>query len=332
MTAEPGERPGGIWGMGVEFTLQERSALYGLLADSSGDIILKTDRRGFVLAGSPALERLGLTLSAMLIGPHLRDLFRPDFRDLIEDEHRAAIAGRCSGAWLELPAGPDGGKPQWYETQVSSISDRSGRIYGALVLMRCIARRKSLEDRLFAAEYTDPLTRLTNRIAFVTMLDHLVARPHPAALALFDIDHFMTLNMRFGQSAGDDLLRDFAELLRAVTRSEDIISRVGGERFGVIMPGLEPEAAAAVCRPIVDVLGDAEGAAQGGDLAISTSVGIAGIAESTDSTVRNAELALFMAKAKGRSRIETSADRAGFRLPQRLDPTVGSALACLAFR
>lgn len=332
MTAEPGARPGGERGMRAEFTLQERSALYGLLADTSGDIILKTDLRGFVLAASPAIERLGLTLSALLIGPHLRDLFHPDHGALIEGELRAAIAGRGSGGWLELAAGPDSRKPQWFEVQVSPIDDHTGRTYGALVVMRCVSRRKRLEDRLFAAEYTDPLTRLTNRIAFVTMLDHLVASPHPAALALFDIDHFMTLNMRFGQSAGDDLLRDFAGLLRAVTRSEDIISRVGGERFGLIMPGLTPDEAEAVCRPIVEVIGEAGRAAPDGDLAISTSVGIAGIAHSTDSTVKNAELALFMAKAKGRSRIETSSDRTTFRPLSRPDPTAGSVLACLALR
>ena len=112
--------------------------------------------------------------------------------------------------------------------------------------------------------------------------------------------------MRFGQSAGDDLLRAFAGLLQAMTRSEDIISRVGGERFGVIMPGLTPESAAAACMPIVETLAEAGGAALGGKFAISTSVGIARIARSTDGTVRHAELALFMAKAKGRSRIETS--------------------------
>ena len=295
--------------MRIEFTLHERSALYGLLADHSSDIILKTDRRGFVLAASPALERLGLALPALLIGPHLRDLVHPGYCSLIEAEHRAAIAGTGSGAWLELPAGPGGHSEQWFETQLRPMADIRGRIYGALVVMRCIARRKSLEERLFAAEFTDPLTRLTNRTAFVTMLDHLVARPHgAAALALFDIDRFMTLNMRFGQNAGDDLLRAFAGLLRALTRSEDIISRVGGERFAVIMPGLAPEAAAAQCRPIVETLAEAGGAAVGGDFAVSTSVGIASIARSTDSTVRHAELALFMAKAKGRSRIETSPD------------------------
>jgi len=294
--------------MRVDFTLQERSALYGLLADHSTDIILKTDRRGFVLAASPALERLGLKLPAMLIGPHVRELVHPDYCDLIEDEHRAAIAGQDSGAWIELPVVHPGRKEQWFETQVRPMTDQHGWIYGALVVMRSIAMRKSLEERLFIAEFTDPLTRLTNRIAFVTMLDHVVSSAHRAALALFDIDHFMTLNMRYGQSAGDDLLRAFAGLLRTMTRKEDIISRVGGERFGVIMPGLTPEVAAAACKPIVETLAEAGGAALGGAHAVSTSVGIAQIARSTDSTVKNAELALFMAKAKGRSRIETSSD------------------------
>lgn len=298
--------------MQVDFTLPERSALYGLLAEHSTDIILKTDRRGFVLAASPALERLGLALPAMLIGPHLCDLVHPDYRELIGGEHRGAIAGQDSGAWLDLRALACADKEQqWFETQVRPMTDAQGRIYGALVVMRCIATRKSLEEQLFAAEFTDPLTRLTNRIAFVAMLDHLAASAQGGALALFDIDHFMTLNMRFGQSAGDDLLRAFAGLLRAMSRSEDIISRIDGERFGVIMPGLAPEAAAATCVPIVETLAKAGGVTLGGDFGVSTSVGIARIARSTDTTVKHAELALFMAKAKGRSRIETSADSIG---------------------
>ena len=309
--------------MHVDFTLLERSALYGLLAEHSTDIILKTDRRGFVLAASPALERLGLALPAMLIGPNLCDLVHPDYRELVSGEHRGAIAGQDSGAWLELRALNCAGQEQWFEMQVRPMTDTQGRIYGALVVMRCIAMRKSLEERLFAAELTDPLTGLTNRIAFVAMLDHLVASPHRGALALFDIDHFMALNMRFGQSAGDDLLRAFAGLLRAMSRSEDIISRIDGERFGVIMPGLAPEAAAATCVPIVETLAKAGGVTLGGDFGVSTSVGIARIARSTDTTVKHAELALFMAKAKGRSRIETSADSIGLS-KARPPRTVGS--------
>ncbi|WP_298193323.1 sensor domain-containing diguanylate cyclase [Novosphingobium sp.] len=292
--------------MRAEFTTRERLAAYGLLADHSTDIILKTDRRGFVLAASPALKQLGLALPAMLIGPHLRDIAHPDYRDLIESKHRCAVAGQSSDDWLDLRTAQEGRQGQWFEFQVRPMADHGGRIDGALVVMRCIARRKSLEERLFAAEFTDPLTRLTNRIAFVAMLDHLVTRSHPAALALFDIDHFMRLNMRFGQNAGDDLLIAFAGLLRAMTRSADIISRVGGERFAVIMPAVAPEVAAAACAPVVETFAEAGRAALGGNFAVSTSVGVAEITLSADHTVRQAELALFLAKAKGRSRIETA--------------------------
>lgn len=145
-------------GMGVQFTLQERSALYGLLAHHSNDIILKTDSRGFVLDASPAIERLGLTVQPMLIGPHVRDLVDRAFSDEIEQEHRAAIAGRASATWLEMPAVSTAGKAQWFEVQVRPLGDPRGGIYGALVVMRCIAVRKTLEERLFVAEYTDPLT------------------------------------------------------------------------------------------------------------------------------------------------------------------------------
>lgn len=304
--------------MRLEFTTTERLAAYGLLADRSTDIILKTDGRGFVLAATPALEQLGLALPTMLIGPHVRDLVHPEYRDLIEQEHRFAMAGQGSEDWLEIRAVRAGHKGPWFEFQVRPMCNQTGQIDGALLVMRCIARRKSLEERLFAAEFTDPLTRLTNRIAFVAMLDHLVSRRHQATLALFDIDHFMRLNMRFGQNAGDDLLVAFAGLLRAMTRGEDIISRVSGERFGVIMPGLGPEAAAQACGPIVETFAEAGRATLGGACAVSTSVGITAIALSADNTVKQAELALFLAKAKGRSRIETSPSSAETGLPRAL--------------
>jgi diguanylate cyclase (GGDEF)-like protein/PAS domain S-box-containing protein len=284
--------------------MHERSALYSLLADNTTYIILKTDRRGFILNASPAIAALGVTLPAMLIGPHIRDLAHPGHSATIEAEHHAAIAGRGTGRWVEFAGAPELGGDHWFEIQLRPLADRSGQAYGTLAVMRCIDARKSLEDRLFAAELTDPLTRLTNRIAFVSMLDHLVDRPDGGCLALFDIDHFMTLNMRFGQATGDELLCVFAELLRSMTRSEDIISRIDGERFGVLMPALVTIEAAELCQPVVDTLAELGGQSPDKDFAVTTSVGIAPIGKSTDSTLKRAELALFLAKAKGRSRIE----------------------------
>ena len=289
--------------MGVDFTLQERSALYGLLADNSDDIIFKSDARGFILTASPAIEQLGYRLPAMLIGPHIRDLVLPQFAAAIEADHRAALSGRGSARWHEFPAAT-GTAGHWFEIQMRALHDGAGRLYGVLCMMRSITARKSLEEQLFAAEMTDPLTRLTNRVAFVSMLEYMVCSKAGGCLALFDLDHFMTLNMRYGQSAGDEMLCAFADLLRDLVRRKDIISRVGSERFGVLMPGLTPEEASEVCQPVIEtlaVLGQSEFAERFG---VTTSAGIAPIALSVDRTMKHAELALFAAKAKGRSRVE----------------------------
>lgn len=290
--------------MGIEFTVQERSALYGLLADHSSDIIFKSDARGFILTASPAIERLGYRLPAMLIGPHIRDLVLPQFADAIEAAHRAALAGHGDGRWLEFPASSEGQGRHWFEIQMRGLHDPAGHPYGVLCIMRSIAERKSLEERLFAAELTDPLTRLTNRVAFITMLEYMVASERGGCLALFDLDHFMTLNMRYGQSAGDEMLIAFADLLRSLARREDIISRIGNERFGVLMPALSADDAAGVCQPIVETLAGLGHLAQAGGYSVTTSVGIAPISHSLDRTMKRAEVALYLAKAKGRSRVE----------------------------
>ena len=292
--------------MGVEFTLQERSALYGLLAENSSDIIFKSDRRGFIQTASPAMERLGYRLPAMLFGPHIRDLVLPQFAAEIEAAHRAALAGHGELSWTEFPAASQCHRGHWFEIQMRGLHDATGHPYGVLCIMRSISERKSLEERLFAAELTDPLTRLTNRVAFVSMLDYMVADQGGGCLALFDLDHFMTLNMRYGQSAGDEMLCAFADLLRSLARREDIISRLSGERFGLLVPGLPPATALQLCQSIVETLAGLGRFALATGFSVTTSAGIAPIGHSLDRTMKRAEVALFMAKAKGRSRVECS--------------------------
>lgn len=293
--------------MNVGFTVQERVALYGLLAENSGDIILKSDERGFIQSASQGIDYLGYHPAAALFGPHVRELVLPDYADAIEAAHEAALAGRNNGRWIELPANNRKRGKLWFEVQMRGLLRADGEAYGVLTVMRSIAERKSLEDRLFAAELTDPLTRLTNRIAFVAMLDHLVASPAGGCLALFDLDHFMTLNMRYGQSAGDEMLRSFAALLRSLTRSDDIVSRIGGERFGVLLPGLDESESSMLCQPVIETLAQLGQSATQHDFAVTTSAGIAPIGHSVDRTMKRAEVALFLAKARGRSRIEASA-------------------------
>lgn len=291
--------------MGSEFTLQERCALYGLLAEDSEDLVIKTDRRGFVTSASGAMARLGYGPPDLLIGPHITDLAEADHTDALAAAFEAAIGGGRSPGWIEFPARCSRRKdPSWYELQLHGLSDHANRRYGTLGVLRSIAARKTLEERLFAAEHTDPLTGLTNRRAFVAMLDHLVDTGARGCLALFDIDHFMAINMRCGQAAGDEVLVVFADLLRTVLRHDDIVSRICGERFAVLLPGVDPDEAIEICDPVIATLADIRRLTGTGDLAISASAGLCPIAETLDLTLKRAELALFLAKAKGRGRLE----------------------------
>jgi diguanylate cyclase (GGDEF)-like protein len=210
---------------------------------------------------------------------------------------------------VEFPANTLDDRQRWFEMRTRALRDDDGEPYGALSIMHSIDERRELEQQLFAATYTDPLTRLTNRAAFVSMLDHMIERGMGGCLALFSIDFFRTINMQHGQSVGDEVLVVFADLLREMLRSEDIISRIGSERFAVLLPRATPEQAEAICSRVITTLAELRQKACDGRLAITASAGVARIDESLDSTIERAEMALFVAKAKGRNRLEM--ERAG---------------------
>lgn len=290
--------------MGMKFTLKERSALYRLLAETTSDIIIKTDRAGYILHASPAIEQLGFAVPAMLIGPHLLDLVHPARAEELHAEHDAAIRGRPHEGWLEFPALTRGEEERWFEIQIRSLRDGASRIYGALSIMRNIDERKALEDRLFAAELTDPLTGLTNRKAFIEMLRYITGRQIGGHLAIFKIDHFKAINMRFGQRNGDRVLLAFADLLRKSLRREHIVSRIGGETLGVLMPGTGCAEAEDACQTVIDTLAQAGRTENGRGVTLTASAGLAEIGACLDVVIKRAEIALFLAKAKGRNRLE----------------------------
>lgn len=289
---------------GLNFTPEESRALYRLLAEQTTDVILKTDRDGFIQHASPAFERMGFACDGLLIGPHILDLVNPNFTDAVQSAFAAAIDGRDDGEWVEFLAMARGERERWFEIRVQSLRDDGGEIYGAVSVMRSVEERRVYEERLFAAEMTDPLTGLTNRRAFVAMLGHLVDRGVGGCLAIFDIDHFKSINMQFGQSVGDDVLVVFADFLRTVMRAQDIISRIGGESIGVLLPGAPPDRAEAICARILLSLSEIRQSAGAGSFSVTASAGVARIGNSLDDTIRRAELALFIAKAKGRNRLE----------------------------
>lgn len=289
--------------MKLKFTVGESSALYRLLTESTADVILKTDREGFIVHASPAIKQFGIAPPNMMSGPHLLDLVHPSFREAITAEHDAVIAGRQSGAWTEFLALVQGGGERWFEIQMRSLRDGQNRVYGALSIMRSTEEKRSYEEKLFVAAMTDQLTGLTNRQAFLSMLQHLIEQKAGGCLAIFDIDHFKAINMQYGHSVGDEVLVAFSDFLRTLLRSEDIISRIGGQSLGVLLRA-SPDQAETMCQRIITSLADIGQKVGGAEFNLTASAGVSRIYGSVDDTIRRAELALFFAKAKGRNRLE----------------------------
>lgn len=290
--------------MGMNFTVQESSAICGLLAESTSDIIIKSDLAGTIVSASPGLERMGFRQPDIRVGMRLLDIVAPEAREDVAHAYDDALAGADSGGWIEFPAITNDDRQRWFEIQMRALKQDDGEPYGAISIMRSIDERRSLEQQLFAATYTDPLTKLTNRAAFVSMLEHMVDKDMDGCLALFSIDFFRTINMQYGQSTGDEVLVVFADLLREMLRSDDLISRIGSERFAVLLPRTRPEEAEAICSRVINTLAELRQSVGESRFAITASASVARIGVSLDSTIERAEMALFVAKTKGRNRLE----------------------------
>ncbi|PXX95302.1 GGDEF domain-containing protein [Halomonas sp. LBP4] len=180
------------------------------------------------------------------------------------------------------------------------------------------ARTRELEamvERLREFSYQDPLTGLKNRRHFDEILTHeaAAARRHgtPLALVMVDIDHFKRFNDHHGHEAGDAVLAAVGELLREHFRDADVVCRLGGEEFVVIMPGATAARAEARIRGLLHGIRECRFRHRSIELdGITLSCGIAAWPEHAEDPLaltRLADEALYRAKHRGRDRSETYA-------------------------
>lgn len=278
----------------------ECAALYRMVAGSARDLVLMLDGQGRVVHASPASARLGLAFAGDPVGRHLPELLHPSCAHAVTEAHRAVQAGEVEDSgWIEVLAQVQNSDQQWFELKIGPLP-RDG---GTVAFLRSIEERRALEDQLFTAAMTDPLTRLSNRDAFVRMLRHLIDAGAHGHVALFDLDHLRTLNLRHGYSGGDRVLVAFAHLMQKLLGPDDILSRIAGDTFGVLLAETAETEAASACRRIVAAL-DAASLTGNSHLHLTASAGLAPFGSSPDATLRAAELALVNAKARGRNRLE----------------------------
>ncbi|RYD56933.1 MAG: diguanylate cyclase [Sphingomonadales bacterium] len=171
-----------------------------------------------------------------------------------------------------------------------------------------------MEEKLRHAATTDELTGLLNRRAFLAALDVEILRSarsgSPLALALVDLDHFKSVNDRFGHAGGDEVLRRFAETARGAMRTSDIIGRLGGEEFAVLMPETDQVQSGIAGERLRDTIARRRVVLSTGALCpVTISVGVAHYkpGEKRDRLIIRADEALYDAKDSGRNRTRLAA-------------------------
>ncbi|MFA0054892.1 sensor domain-containing diguanylate cyclase [Vibrio echinoideorum] len=168
-----------------------------------------------------------------------------------------------------------------------------------------ISRRKVLERRLRMLVETDSLTGCWNRRRFDKDLNNysnLAARygyTH-SCLALIDLDHFKAINDNHGHDQGDRALKEVAELLRNNSRDTDIVARVGGEEFAILMPETNLAEAFEAMHRLKEVI------TKGTTLNLTVSSGVSEIHTQAEASYRSADRALYRAKGSGRNRVCSS--------------------------
>ncbi|MET0191931.1 MAG: EAL domain-containing protein [Hyphomicrobiaceae bacterium] len=169
-----------------------------------------------------------------------------------------------------------------------------------------ITEQRRREARIAYMAHHDALTDLPNRVLMNERLELALARIRPgdiAACHLLDLDDFKNINDTLGHPAGDKLLRQISDRLRALVRSSDTIARMGGDEFAILQCGLtQPAAATELAQRIIEVVSEPYDI-DGHQVVIGTSIGIAmGPHDGTtpDHLIRNADLALYRAKGEGR--------------------------------
>lgn len=201
-----------------------------------------------------------------------------------------------------------------FEGQYELQSFRIGvalMVLAPLAVGSVMAARNELLRQLQHAATHDRLTGVLNRAGFMDQAEALfrdTAGRHRAFAALMlDIDHFKKVNDVHGHAAGDQVLGEFAQLVRRCLRDSDVLGRLGGEEFAVLLPDGSPEVAQAVAQRICDACAASATTLENGTpLTTTVSIGVAhapGIPVTLDAFLLAADTALYQAKQAGRNRV-----------------------------
>jgi diguanylate cyclase (GGDEF)-like protein/PAS domain S-box-containing protein len=303
----------------AEFELQQEKERAQITLQSIGDAVITTDVNGQVEFLNPVAERLtgyesviarGLSLSRVL--GHFDAASREGIETPVARALQTGVPVNSGRDWILRR---HEGSSLSVQYSISPLLSREGEALGVVLVLHDVTENRSMAKQLSYQASHDALTGLINRREFEACLQATLesARSENGchALCYLDIDQFKIVNDTCSHTAGDMLLKEVAAILRDGIRETDMLARIGGDEFGLLLRNCMPEDALAITENMLSSIRAIKNAGYGLTFEVSASIGIAVIGAATGSVtevMQHADLACFAAKDYGRNRVHIYQD------------------------
>lgn len=304
--------------------------LFQPILDNTNDVVVITSAHDLnsggptILYVNPAFTAVTGYTAQEAIGQTPRLLRGPETDPTTGETVRAALNAGEPIRTEVLNYAKDG-HTYWTDLNIIPLRDQAGQITHFAAIQRDVTEWKNLEEELTRQAITDALTGLRNRRSFFDTAATEIARARrygdALSVVLIDLDRFKLVNDKYGHAAGDAALTRFAEICRRQVREVDLLARIGGEEFAILLAATSQDDAARLAERIRHAVHEVTFLADGKSFDLTASMGVAAYrhdGDALEALMRRADDALYRAKETGRDRICTAGD---------IDPaeTIGAA-------
>ena len=294
--------------------IRQSEARFSSLVQNSSDVVMVVEADSTIRYMSPSVERVLGHAPGLLEGTKLTVLIHPDDRAGVlqfltsggreEDAHPGLTEFRMKHRddfWLHV------------ETLRTNLM-HDENVKGIVLNTRDVSERKAFEEQLQHQAFHDAVTGLANRALFKDRVEHMIERQArdnlPVSILFMDLDDFKTINDSLGHAAGDRMLSEVGERLKNCLRQADTAARLGGDEFAILLEdgGDGVDAAEVAARILASLEGPFH--LEGKEVFGRASIGIAtadtetGGPEGAEELLRNADVAMYMAKEAGKGRYQ----------------------------
>ncbi len=281
---------------------------------SLGEAVIRTNAAGVIEYLNPTAERLTGWDAALARGELLSTVMRLVYESTREPAENPAMRALASGRSVsdadDTVLIAHSGEEHALEFTAAPLRDLEGRVTGVVLVFRDVTEVRALAREIAYQATHDMMTGLVNRREFERQLQFTLDRVRQGdpggALCFIDLDLFKAVNDTCGHPAGDELLRQISLILRKAVRSQDLLARIGGDEFALLLRGCTLEKASDIANQIRRTVRDFHFVWEDKRMAVGASLGVVQVADDSgdlNDVLRIADVACRVAKEEGRNRV-----------------------------